>query len=46
MYKAIKTLFQHGKLTKEDVRDKVNKGFISQGQYQEITGEPYAPDVS
>lgn len=41
MYKAIKNLYQHGKLTKDGVQDKVIKGFISAAQYQEITGEPY-----
>ena len=41
MYKAIKNLYQHNKLTREGVADKVRKGFISQAQYQEITGEPF-----
>lgn len=38
---SLKRLYGTGKLTKEQVAERVEKGTISAEEYQEITGEAY-----
>lgn len=39
MFKAIKNLYQHGRIDAAGVASAVKKGLISQAQYQEIIGK-------
>ncbi len=48
LVESLKRLYNKGKLTKEDVRERVVKGSISADEYEYITGEKYSDgeDVS
>ena len=39
--KSIKRLYEAGRLTLEQVRERVVKGTINEEEYEYITGEPY-----
>ena len=39
--KSIKRLYESGRLTKEQVRERVEKGTITTDEYDYIVGEPY-----
>lgn len=45
MYARIKRLYDTGKLKKDGVRNAVIKGWITEVQYEEITGEAYDEDL-
>lgn len=45
MYARIKRLYENGKLTKDGVRNAVVKGWITEEQYEKITGEAYDEDL-
>lgn len=38
---SLKRLYEAGKLTKEQLKARVEKGTIDEAEYQEITGEAY-----
>lgn len=38
---SLKRLYDAGKLTKEQLKERVAKGTIDEAEYQEITGEAY-----
>lgn len=38
---SLKRLFTAGRVTKEQVAERVQKGTITEADYQEITGEAY-----
>jgi uncharacterized XkdX family phage protein len=38
---SLKRLYDAGKLTKEQLRVRVEKGIIDESKYEEITGETY-----
>ena len=38
---SLKRLYDAGRLTKEQLRARVEKGTIAEAEYQEITGEAY-----
>lgn len=42
---SLKRLYGTGKLTKEQVAERVEKGTISAEEYREITGEAYQENV-
>lgn len=44
MFERIKRLYNTGKLTKDGVRNAVVKGWITEAEYQTITGEEYADE--
>lgn len=44
MYARIKRLYDARKLTKDGVRNAVVKGWITEAEYQTITGEEYADE--
>ncbi len=44
MYARIKRLYDARKLTKDGVRNAVAKGWITEAEYQTITGEEYADE--
>ena len=39
---SLKRLYEAGKLTKEQLKERVEKGTINETEYEEITGEDYA----
>lgn len=39
---SIKRLYESGRLTKEQVAERVVKGTLDEAEYKEITGEAYA----
>ncbi len=39
--KSLQRLYQAGRLTKDRIRERVEKGTITEADYQEITGEAY-----
>ena len=39
---SIKRLYESGRLTKEQVAERVVKGTLDEAEYEEITGEAYA----
>lgn len=39
---SIKRLYESGRLTKEQVAERVVKGTLNETEYEEITGEAYA----
>lgn len=41
---SLKRLYEAGRLTKEQVKERVAKGTITEGDYEKITGEPYPAD--
>ncbi len=41
LVKSLKRLYDKGTLTKEDIRERVEKGTISEAEYEYIIGEPY-----
>lgn len=41
LVKSLKRLYESGRLTKEQIRERVNKGTITEEDYEYITGEPY-----
>lgn len=38
---SLKRLYDAGKLTKEQLQERVSKGTIDESEYEEITGEAY-----
>lgn len=38
---SLTRLYESGRLTKEQIKERVEKGSINEGEYQEITGEAY-----
>ena len=44
MFERIKRLYNTGKLTKSGVKNAVVKGWITEAEYQTITGEEYADE--
>lgn len=38
---SLKRLYEKGRLTKEQIRERVEKGTISEAEYEYIIGEPY-----
>lgn len=38
---SLKRLYKAGKLTKEQLKERVVKGTIDESEYEEITGEAY-----
>lgn len=38
---SLKRLYEAGKLTKEQLAERVEKGTIDEAEYEEITGEAY-----
>lgn len=38
---SLKRLYAAGRVTKEQIRERVEKGTITEADYQEITGEAY-----
>lgn len=44
MYERIKRLYDARKLTKSGVKNAVVKGWITEAEYETITGEEYADD--
>lgn len=38
---SLTRLYEAGRLTKEQIRERVEKGSINEEEYQEITGEAY-----
>ena len=45
MFERIKRLYMTGKLKKSGVRNAVEKGWITEKQYEAITGEAYDEDL-
>ena len=43
-YEKVKFYYKHGNWTIEQVRNAVVKGWITAGQFTEITGETYETD--
>ena len=41
MFNRLKRLYEAGQLTIEGLMNAVNKGWITEDQYKEITGEDY-----
>ncbi len=41
MYKRLKKLYEDGRLTKTGMKNAVKKGWITEAEYEEITGEAY-----
>ena len=41
LVESLKRLYSKGKLTKEQIADRVEKGTITAEEYAYITGEPY-----
>ena len=39
--KSLQRLYQAGRLTKDQIRERVEKGTITEADYQEITEEAY-----
>lgn len=39
---SLKRLYEAGKLTKEQLAERVEKGTIDEAEYEEITGEAYS----
>lgn len=44
LVESLKRLYTKGRLTKEQIKERVAKGSINHGEYEYITGEIYAPD--
>lgn len=42
MYERLKRLYRQDRITKAGLKKAVEKGWISEEEYQEITGEAYA----
>ena len=42
---SLKRLYEKGRLTKEQIRERVEKGTITETEYEYITGEPYEVEV-
>lgn len=38
---SLTRLYESGRLTKEQIKERVEKGSINEKEYQEITGEAY-----
>lgn len=43
---SLKRLYEGGKLTKEQIAERVEKGSISAGDFAYITGDEYEPGVT
>lgn len=41
MYKRLKKLYEDGRLRKTGMKNAVKKGWITEAEYEEITGEAY-----
>ena len=41
-YETVKEFYESGRWSKAKVSDAVERGWITEAQYGEITGEPYA----
>lgn len=44
LVKSLKRLYESGRLTKEQITQRVTKGTISEDEYAYITGETYAAE--
>lgn len=44
LIESLTRLFKAGRLTKEDIAERVTKGTITPEDYAKITGEPYSHD--
>lgn len=42
MYSRLKRLYNEGRLTKDQLKNAVSKGWITEEQYEEITGDPFS----
>jgi len=42
LVESLKRLYEAGRLTKAQVRQRVERGTITEADYEYITGEPYA----
>lgn len=42
LIESIKRLYEAGRLTKKQIKDRVKSGTITKEEYEYITGEPYA----
>lgn len=42
LVKSLKRLYESGRLTKDQIADRVCTGTITEEEYKEITGEDYA----
>ncbi len=41
LVESFKRLYEAGRLTKEQIRQRVERGLITAAEYEYITGEPY-----
>lgn len=41
LVQSLKRLYNKGRLTKEQIKERVEKGTITQEEYEYIVGEPY-----
>lgn len=39
---SLKRLYRSGRLTKDDIKERVKRGTITEAEYKYITGEDYA----
>lgn len=44
LVKSLKRLYEADRLTKEQLKERVEKGTIDESEYEEITGEAYAAE--
>lgn len=42
LVESFKRLYEAGRLTAEQLKDRVERGLITEDEYEYITGEPYA----
>lgn len=41
LVESLKRLYKKGRLTKQQIKDRVTKGTINEKEYEYIVGEPY-----
>lgn len=41
LVKSLKRLYEAGRLTKDQIKERVAKGTINEAEYEYIVGEPY-----
>ena len=41
LVKSLKRLYEAGRLTKDQIKERVTKGTITEAEYEYIVGEPY-----
>lgn len=41
LVKSLKRLYEAGRLTKDQIKERVTKGTITEEEYEYIVGEPY-----